>query len=100
MRFTEEVQLIQEEMNRVLQYFTWQVNFWVAKAIPRSIETTEDHQEGLSAYALRQAEIRRRLHDHFSDLWQGIPDFVRGLQSHLHDIKSPYVCELQVSSSN
>jgi hypothetical protein len=33
MRFTEEVELLQEEMERVLRYLKWQEDWWIAKGL-------------------------------------------------------------------
>ncbi|KAF9490476.1 hypothetical protein BDN71DRAFT_1523131 [Pleurotus eryngii] len=56
LRWTEEVQLLKEEMRRVLAFLRWQAEWWEGKvcddeSVPRVLA------EGLTAYARRQASI-------------------------------------------
>jgi len=93
MRWLEEVQLLVEEMRRVLQFLQWKSRFWELRAdfLQHDIGTVEetttdlvgDHRllahriEGAKAYSLRQASIQRGLHDHFRSLWRSIPELVQ-----------------------
>ncbi|TFK77860.1 hypothetical protein K466DRAFT_449601, partial [Polyporus arcularius HHB13444] len=61
MRWTEEVELVEEEMRRVKAFCIWQAGWWEAQARVR--EGHLDLLEGTRAYAHRQASIRRRMHD-------------------------------------
>ncbi|TFK61991.1 hypothetical protein BDN72DRAFT_777650, partial [Pluteus cervinus] len=85
MRFTEEVQLVQAEMHRVLRFLRWQENRWKIKAEiqlwPKPVTT--ELQDGLSAYAFRQAEIQHQIHQRFCLLWDGVEGYVKGLQTQL-----------------
>lgn len=45
-----------EEMRRVLAFFAWKAKTWEARTSQRQ-DTTDELQEGLSAYAARQAAI-------------------------------------------
>ncbi|KAG1888370.1 hypothetical protein F4604DRAFT_1916291 [Suillus subluteus] len=68
LRWSEEVELLTEEMRRVLEFFTWQQARWEEQGKACVGECAADI-EGLRAYAARQANIRRRLADHFRVLW-------------------------------
>jgi len=68
MRWSEEVELLHEEMRRVIQFFRWQVNWWEEQQYLRSDQVPEV-LEGLAAYAAKQASIRRAFEAHFCKLW-------------------------------
>lgn len=79
MRFTEEVQLLQEEMERVLRFFKWQESWWISKnQLIRSRMTLSCMRaEGLRAYAERQAALRSALHSSFQHLWCNVPSYIK-----------------------
>ncbi|KAH9829413.1 uncharacterized protein C8Q71DRAFT_888932 [Rhodofomes roseus] len=56
-RFTEEGQLLEEEMRRVVQFYEWQASWWRARMDSWEGRSAE-HREGLVAYARRQADLR------------------------------------------
>lgn len=64
----EEVELLTEEMGRVIRFFGWEVQRWEER-ISRCVGESSANMEGLRAYAARQADIRRRLAGHFRGLW-------------------------------
>jgi hypothetical protein len=68
LQWSEEVELLKEEMRRVLQFFAWQAAWWEEQGNRRVGECTA-HTEGLQAYAVRQANLRHRMGDHFRILW-------------------------------
>lgn len=68
MRWTEEVELLQEEMRRVMQFFSWQAEWW-ERQTSRLSDLDAEQSEGITAYALRQASIRRSMYDHCIALW-------------------------------
>jgi hypothetical protein len=77
MRFREEVELLTEEMSRVLRFLTWQEQWWKARGrldVHRPV--TAMNAEGLHAYAERQAALRCSLREHFSKMWSDIPQYV------------------------
>ncbi|KAM6493722.1 hypothetical protein JOM56_010083 [Amanita muscaria] len=76
MRFSEEVELLLEEMRRVLQFFEWQESWWLDKAEQKNDLMSTMRTEGLQAYAMRQATLRADLCKHFSHMWQYIPAYV------------------------
>jgi hypothetical protein len=68
MRWSEEVELLREEMRRVIQFFHWQVDWWEKQQYLRSDKVPEV-LEGLAAYAAKQVSIRRAFGVHFRKLW-------------------------------
>ena len=78
MHYTEEVELLLEEMHQVLAFLKWDVNRWkqCALRMPQRVisadlassspENKGPLEEGLRAYALRQASVRQCLFDTFA----------------------------------
>jgi hypothetical protein len=58
----EEIQLVEEEMRRALEFGRWSQNLWMQRATLRT-GTTSQLQEGLMAYAAEMADMedRRRI---------------------------------------
>lgn len=69
-RWTEEQDLILEEMRRVLAYLKWQASWWEGQATRRSDNVTPAVLDGLSAYAAKQASILRHLRRRFACMWR------------------------------
>ena len=69
-RWTEEIELLQEEMRRVVAFLEWKAVDWLAKREARSALVTPDIQSGLDAYARKQAAVYRGLAVSFSVLWR------------------------------
>ncbi|KAG2127505.1 hypothetical protein DEU56DRAFT_872776 [Suillus clintonianus] len=84
LRWAEEVDLLQEEMRRVLQFFNWQANWWEGQGVLQVYESAPCNgeeqgtaarreaaarDEGLCAYASQQANIRHRLTARFCSIW-------------------------------
>lgn len=67
-RWSEEVSLLVEEMRRVLWFAHWKVNWWGCQANLRQ-DQREDIQEGLAAYAAKQAAIWEEMGSRFSAEW-------------------------------
>ncbi|KAJ6456322.1 hypothetical protein C8R47DRAFT_1227861 [Mycena vitilis] len=67
----EEVELLREEMKRVLRYLEWEAGTWVARgaASEACADITEEARSGLEGYALVQAAQCRELCDHFCSMW-------------------------------
>jgi len=91
MRYAEEVELLLEEMRRVLAFLEWDRDRWNERALrvreradsiadsptPRpSRGKTTGLEEGLRAYALRQASVRQRLFSTFAQQWHDVPAFI------------------------
>lgn len=74
-RWSEEVELLLEEMRRVIEFLKWQAEWWGGQVSSRSLGSVVD-QEGLAAYARRQAALRLSLVTSFQHLWRDVPMFV------------------------
>jgi hypothetical protein len=77
------VALLVEEMNRVLRFFNWKVQDWLAKEASNSWPgiLSKMRAEGLRAYAHRQAALYRALAQNCLTLWQDIPAHVARMQA-------------------
>ncbi|KAG0703197.1 hypothetical protein DFH29DRAFT_981987 [Suillus ampliporus] len=67
-RWQEEVQLLHEEMRRVLAFFEWQAVWWETQGSERTFGSPEA-AEGVVAYACHQASLWQSLASHFRSLW-------------------------------
>jgi hypothetical protein len=65
----EEVELLKEEMKRVLQFLEWRSSWWKSR---RTEWDGLDNEvvNGLKAYALRQAALHESLASAFQDKWE------------------------------
>lgn len=79
MRFHEEVQLLQEEMEHVLRFFRWRESWWRANSplIESKKAISYMRAEGLHAYAERQAVLCSALHSRFQHLWRHVPGYIK-----------------------
>ena len=68
-RWAEEVELLQEEMRRVVAFLEWKSVDWLTKREARSASVASDIQSGLDAYARKQAAVHRDLALSFAKLW-------------------------------
>ncbi|KAJ7716378.1 hypothetical protein B0H16DRAFT_1741305 [Mycena metata] len=76
LRWTEEVDLLEEEMRRVLQFFTWRAGWWEEQIGRRDLPDGA-HSEGETAYAARQAALLIELRDTFAQQWSGLAELVQ-----------------------
>lgn len=67
-RWEEEIELLVEEMRRVVATFFWVEGKWLARTTAR-VEAREDIRSGLVSYAFRQASIYRGLAHRFGLKW-------------------------------
>ncbi|KAJ7864121.1 hypothetical protein B0H14DRAFT_3862645 [Mycena olivaceomarginata] len=75
MRWAEEVDLLEEEMRRTLQFLRWRAGWWAAKVGQRGLP--EGPQcEGETAYALRQAKNQTQLADEFTEEWKALAELI------------------------
>ncbi|KAF8144857.1 hypothetical protein K438DRAFT_1992419 [Mycena galopus ATCC 62051] len=76
-RWTEEVDLLEQEMHRVLEFLKWRAGWWIALKDQRpSVMVDEILQEGFTAYARRQSDIQRNLAKRFAGNWQDLPGYI------------------------
>ena len=77
LRWSEEVDLLQEEMHWVLETLAWEAREWDACGLAGVVPAmSTDCAEGILAYAHRQASIRRRMAGKFTKLWEHVPELV------------------------
>ncbi len=75
MRWTEEVELLQEEMRRTQEYHRWRAAWWEHR-VPVTQQQRADIVEGMRAYAHRQASIRRQMRDYCTKAWTHVRAWV------------------------
>lgn len=68
MRWSEEVLLIRQEMSRVLAFLSWHAVWWDQQTTRRT-DLSPETAEGVSAYANKQAAMRRKIRSSFDLLW-------------------------------
>ncbi|KAJ7457085.1 hypothetical protein FB451DRAFT_1510779 [Mycena latifolia] len=68
-RWDEEVELLREEMRRVIRYLAWQVAYWeqLRATTAARVDIGAATRHGMEAYAAKQAALYRQLSDHFRD---------------------------------
>jgi hypothetical protein len=91
MRWSEEVLLLREEMRRVLQFLEWHAGWWEDR---RSLHEglTSELAEGMTAYASKQANIRRSIRKSFNHLWRASDEFIAlgiGSDNDILDLQHP-----------
>ncbi|KAK7027713.1 CxC2 domain-containing protein [Favolaschia claudopus] len=78
LRWTEEVDLLEEEMRRVLQFLEWKAKWWLALIGQREPSMHDPAlDEGFAAYAHRQAQIQIDLKARFEGNWKDVPLLIR-----------------------
>ncbi|KAN0105342.1 hypothetical protein V8E52_011131 [Russula decolorans] len=68
-RWNEEVQLVKEEMRRVLAFLEWKAVWWTEEGGGK-LGVTPDIADGIRAYAAKQASINRKLAQSFEMHWK------------------------------
>ena len=69
-RWEEEVDLLQEEMRRVVHFLDWKSKDWLSRVDARAGVATKELSSGLSAYARKQASIYNKLAIRFCQRWR------------------------------
>ncbi|KAJ7821478.1 hypothetical protein B0H14DRAFT_3089114 [Mycena olivaceomarginata] len=72
MRYAEEVNLLEEEMRRVLQFLGWRAEWWRSLVGLRAESQSPALREGHAAYAHRQAAYMEGLQSRFRSQWRDI----------------------------
>jgi hypothetical protein len=75
-RWAEEVDLLEEEMRRILVFLEWKAQWWRALRDGRPTVEGEELREGLLAYAERQAVIQDEMKARFSKDWTHVPTWI------------------------
>ncbi|KAJ7430332.1 hypothetical protein FB451DRAFT_993556, partial [Mycena latifolia] len=68
-RWTEEVQLLREEMRRVMRFLEWRARWWEGQRRARGTQISAALEAGLDAYAARQADLHRKITLCFKTAW-------------------------------
>ncbi|KAJ6501536.1 hypothetical protein C8R47DRAFT_1211112 [Mycena vitilis] len=68
-RWEEEVELLREEMKRVLRFLRWRAQWWEGRRTSRREEVSQELRGGLEAYAARQAASAREVARRFKKSW-------------------------------
>jgi hypothetical protein len=105
-RWKEEIDLVTAEMVRVETYLLWEKDKWTEAAVQRQTEfgsMSSDNNlvalnEGLAAYAYRQADLRECMHGHFRYLWRYIDDW-RADPNTIPTMRSWYADHIQPDKS-
>ncbi|KAJ7716172.1 hypothetical protein B0H14DRAFT_2412947 [Mycena olivaceomarginata] len=76
-RWTEEVDLLEQEMDRVLRFLRWKEAWWTNLQDQRpSVVEDPILSEGFAAYAQRQLGIQCHLRLRFEGNWRDIPRYI------------------------
>ena len=67
-RWGEEVQLVVEEMHRVLAFLEWKASWWDRQR-DAQLNVSTDILEGAQAYSSKQAHVNRTLAASFRSRW-------------------------------
>lgn len=97
MRWSEEVLMLREEMRRVLAYFLWHAGWWSELAVINRHGLSNVSQEGVAAYAYKQAHHRMALRSKFNLLWRDSPELASmgvGADNDILDLRLAANCSL------
>ncbi|RXW15250.1 hypothetical protein EST38_g10610 [Candolleomyces aberdarensis] len=76
-RYREEMNIVQEEMNRTLRFWDWKADQWMALASAQDTRNLSPAiLDGMKAYSWRQAEMCRRLKVTFQAQWRDVPELI------------------------
>ncbi|KAJ6493479.1 hypothetical protein DFH09DRAFT_1104473 [Mycena vulgaris] len=75
-RWSEEVDLLEEEMRRIVQFLTWRADWWEGRIDLRELPEGPQ-REGETAYAVKQARILMKLRDAFLTKWVALPEVIK-----------------------
>jgi hypothetical protein len=75
-RWTEEVDLLEEEMRRVDAFLQWRSGWWKERVGLRGLPEGPQ-REGETAYAMRQSTVQATLAAEFATEWDGLTELIR-----------------------
>jgi hypothetical protein len=85
MRWSEELELLNEEHHRVLQTFEQTALRWDGRA-SNTIESDDVAlSEGRSAFARKQAHMFRHIHSRCAQTWSDIPTYLQSFGDRFDD---------------
>ncbi|KAJ6506403.1 hypothetical protein C8R47DRAFT_1241797 [Mycena vitilis] len=76
-RYAEEVELLEEEMRRVVEFLKWRAGWWESLLGLRAAQQADAAlREGHAAYVRKQAGYMRGLAVRFEKLWADVPQYL------------------------
>ena len=82
-RWSEECELLEEEMRHVIDFFHWQAGWWLDKVKDAAWDhmgplhaSSAQHTEGRQAYARRQAAIKSSMAQLCTESWKCVPEYL------------------------
>ncbi|KAF9019901.1 hypothetical protein BDZ89DRAFT_1093800 [Hymenopellis radicata] len=72
LRWQEEVELLLEEMRRVIQYHRWQGEWWLQRLDMRRTDVSPELHQGMFAFAMEQAARRADIANDLSGKWAAV----------------------------
>ncbi|KAJ6447694.1 hypothetical protein C8R45DRAFT_948402 [Mycena sanguinolenta] len=91
-RWTEEVDLLEEEMRRILVFLRWKADWWRGLVDGRVVDGV-DVKEGFTAYARRQADIQDTMAARFTHSWQDVATWIALGRQGVADVKVQAMAE-------
>jgi hypothetical protein len=68
-RWNEESLIVQEELRRVLAYFSWKSSWWDDRATRRMVDNDPALVDGIQAYAYKQAALQTQMAERCASHW-------------------------------
>ncbi|KAJ7156814.1 hypothetical protein C8R43DRAFT_1125395 [Mycena crocata] len=76
LRWGEEIDLLEEEMRRIVQFLSWRSEWWEGRVDLRGLPDGPQ-REGETAYAMRQAKLQADTCTRFLELWKDLPVLIQ-----------------------
>ena len=85
-RFREEVEILSEEMSRILRFFAYKAADWKEKGkVDGWPSMSSARAEAHRAYAERQSAMYLALQNHCAQLWRDLPGFINRMNAIIED---------------
>ncbi|KAF7360930.1 CxC2 domain-containing protein [Mycena sanguinolenta] len=98
-RWTEEVDLLEEEMRRILVFLQWRADWWREQKDRRVVDEVE-MKEGFAAYAERQAAIQENMKARFTNDWKDVGRWISLGRQGVADFKERARVEMEEGESD
>ncbi|KAF7373905.1 hypothetical protein MSAN_00602900 [Mycena sanguinolenta] len=98
-RWTEEVDLLEEEMRRILVFLQWRADWWREQKDRRVVDEVE-MKEGFAAYAERQAAIQEEMKARFTNDWKDVGRWIALGRQGVADFKERARIEMEGKSDD
>ncbi|KAF7377333.1 CxC2 domain-containing protein [Mycena sanguinolenta] len=97
--WTEEVDLLEEEMQRILVFLQWRADWWWEQEDRRVVDEVE-MKEGFAAYAERQAAIQEEMKARFTNDWKDVGRWIALGRQGVADFKERARIEMEGESDD